>query len=301
MRIKGSLGVIASFWLVAVVLAKVYPVVREGNYIITGCGDHGENAVAVLQQLKAVLDAVLQKSTLRTVYDKFFHGVNPNVVTSLLSNIAIGADIPTDGQPFQPTIVCANPDMPEVAQPWKVCQDPNVIASAHPNNRYVFLCPRFWDMRTVPDARDCVGTLPNGHISVGQMLARTQLTILLHELVDIYLALSPGHAPLKPQVFGLHAVLDLPPDKSSINPANYAFYVATQCTKYEPPESTRPHERILAFDEDASNTTNCADDPLAAFGGCPGVTATDTFTTVTMLPTGSAGSSAAPSAAPPTA
>jgi len=53
------------------------------------------------------------------------------------------------------------------------------------------------------------------------------MTVLLHELVDIYLVSRPGMRPLRSKVFGLSAVIDLPASKSVINPANYVFYVAS--------------------------------------------------------------------------
>lgn len=132
--------------------------------------------------------------------------------------------------------------------------------------------------------------------------------------------------PLQPNINGLHAVLDLPSTKAVINPANYVFYVAStwthelyplmralliwmqstdimaQCTKFNPPESLRPHERILAFDEDLMTTASCIDDPLlAGFGDCPGVKASNSFAVVPSITSGSWGTSTTPTDAPPTA
>ncbi|KAL8627767.1 hypothetical protein Q9189_006536 [Teloschistes chrysophthalmus] len=207
------------------------PAVRSGNYVMSGCGERNGELAALLSRLQQSLYTARQISTKSTVFEKFFHGVNPATVTRILSTIATGGDINFDGQPFEPTIICASSEMPGLADQWGVCQSPSVVASSRPGYRFVFLCPRFWGLlKRVPDALDCVGTLPNGHISVGQGLARTQLSILLHELVTIYIA-SAGLKPLHPQVWALHDVLDLPPTKSYLNPANYAFFVAS--TQYQ--------------------------------------------------------------------
>ncbi len=53
------------------------------------------------------------------------------------------------------------------------------------------------------------------------------MTILLHELVDIQLASMLGMRSLRPKVFELNAVINLPASKSVNNPANYVFYVAS--------------------------------------------------------------------------
>lgn len=181
----------------------------------------------MLSRLKLTLYTALQLSSQSTVFVKFFHGVDPVKVTSILSTIATGTDIATDGQTFEPTIICASSEMPGLAEQWGVCKSPSIVASARPGFRFVFLCSKFWLLpKRVPDSLDCAGTLPNGQISTGQELARTQLTVLLHELVSIYTA-SSGLTPLHPQVYGLRDVLNLPPNKSYLNSANYAFFVAS--------------------------------------------------------------------------
>lgn len=194
---------------------------------MSGCGERNGEIVALLSRLQQSLYTARQISTKSTVFDKFFHGADPAAVTSILSTIANGGDIDTNGQAFQPAIICASSEMPGLADQWGVCQSPSVVASSRPGYRFVFLCSKFWALpKRIPDALDCVGTLPNGQTSVGQGLARTQLSILLHELVTIYIA-SSSLKPLHPQVWALHDVLDLPPTKSYLNPANYAFFVAS--------------------------------------------------------------------------
>lgn len=244
--------------------------VQSGNYLITGCGPKATTIATVLQHLWTGLQTALKTPPTSTAYTKFFSGVDPNVVNTVLAKIALGADVPSNGQSWQPTIICANPDMPQIAAHWDLCQHSIVQGSHQKNTQYVFLCPRIFDLKLVPDATDCVGRRPGGMFSTGQGLARSVMAVLLHELVHMYL--DPKHLPR--DFYGLHAVLDLSPGESVINPPNYVFYVASmyglicivvfvfcaicadgylyrvdimaQCTTFKPPESLRPPERILS-------------------------------------------------------
>ena len=239
-----SIGVLFSFCLVATVFSSKlgnststhpfgetdkhqakYPVVNSGNYVIAGCGDHTNAVIGTLYQLWDGLQLALKTPSTSTVYTKFFNDADPEKVNTIFAKIALGLNLPHHGKQGKPTIVCANPDMPEIAGHWELCQNPKVKASAAPGKHYVFLCPRVLSLKKVPDSEDCVGMLPDGLYSTGHGLAMTQLSILLHELVHIYLGAAPQ---LEPEINGLHAVLDLPASESVINPANYVFYVASR-------------------------------------------------------------------------
>lgn len=299
------------------------PVVQSGNYLIAGCGDKTDTVVTVLQQLWAGLQTALKTPTTGIVYSKFFSGVDPNIVNTVLTNIALGTNVPSNGKTWQPTIICTNPDMPEIANHWNLCQQSVVQGTHQRNTQYVLLCPRIFELKSVPDATDCVGPRANGMLSTGQGLARSVMAILLHELVHMYL--DPQHLPQ--DYYGIHAVLDLPASESVINPPNYVFYVAStsirivissvqhllivptptdimaHCTTFNPPENLRPPERILldggsnttynnsaisAFDVEFTPSTTCANDPLeAGFGDCPGLKASATFTVVAEITSGS--------------
>lgn len=155
--------------------------------------------------------------------------VGSTAVDNILWKIALGADIRRDGEYSQPNIVCANSQLSEVAKQAHVCENPGVQATVIPGYRYVFLCQRILDLPRVPRATDCAGARSGGHVATGQGLARTQMGILLHQLVDVYLASDPGGMkPLKPQIFGLHAALKLPSTQSVVNPANYVFYIMSE-------------------------------------------------------------------------
>jgi len=240
-----------------------------------GCRDRTDGVVALVQQLKDGLEVALRTPSTSVVYDKFFKGFDPTIVNGVLSGIAIGLGMPDKGQQWRPKIFCTNLRMPSFALHWEVCQDRSVCATASPGYQYVFLCQKLFSLKGLPDATDCAGTLTHGLMPTGQRLARTQLTILLHELVDIYLASTPGMRPLSPKVFGLHAVIDLPATESVINPANtcsmlqvrFALLtwakssseliltdIMAQCTRFELTESLKSPEGNHF--KGGSNTTN---------------------------------------------
>ncbi len=59
-----------------------------------GCGDRYEGVEAVVQQLKDGLEVALKTPSTSIVYNKFFKGVDPTVVTGVLLGIAIRLNIP---------------------------------------------------------------------------------------------------------------------------------------------------------------------------------------------------------------
>ena len=76
----------------------------------------------------------------------------------------------------------------------------------------------------VPGPSDCFKRLPNGKFQGGQSLARTQLSVLFHELVHLYL----NQSLIKPEVYLLSDIVNLSPADSVRNPANYVFYLASK-------------------------------------------------------------------------
>lgn len=60
--------------------------------------------------------------------------------------------------------------------------------------------------------------------------------------------------------------------------------VIAGCNKFDPTKSSRPHERLLSLTEDSPSSPDCRDDPLAAFGRCPGVKPTNKFAVMTGIP-----------------
>lgn len=165
-----------------------------------------------------------------TVYSKFFDGADPDIVRTVLTNIALGTNVAMTGLESQPIIICANPDVPVLYPGEAHCKNPEVESlKAGP---YVILCPTLFNpsRKTVPDSNDCVGPLPNGAYSTGQGLARTTMSVLLHELVHIYVPSSNGGRGQPKEYYGIHAVLDLRGNSALNNPANWVFYIASKPT-----------------------------------------------------------------------
>ncbi|KAL8704698.1 MAG: hypothetical protein Q9201_002160 [Fulgogasparrea decipioides] len=274
-----SIGVLASLCLItAAVLSLDEPALATENYLTSGCGDKPDAVVQLVQQLRTGLQFACENHEDTIVYQKFFKGVGSAVVNELLSQIIAGSPIPNNDRLVKPTIVCVKPNLPYL------CRDPRVVATSHPGTQYVYLCPNLMNLKMSPDGSNCVATPHYDLVSTGQGLARTQLTVLLHELVNIYLASRPGFSPLEPEVNGLSAVLALPYTQSVINPANYVFYVANimaKCTNFDPPISVRPPERNLVTNEELPATPGCANDTsLTGFGECPNLKASSTLTVV---------------------
>ena len=201
--------------------------VESGNYLISGCGLHTNTVANLLQQLRGGIQLALQNPATSTVYRKFFAGVDPSLVNGILTKIAQGGDIVVNGRSLHPTIVCANAHLPGIAKQLQACHNTLVQATATLGYQYVILCPWLFNLKAIPEATECVGALGHDFYSTGQGLARNQMGIFLHALVDIYLAATPGFSPSRSKVYNLDAVLDLPSTDSVNNAANYVFYVAS--------------------------------------------------------------------------
>ena len=253
--------------------------VESGNYVISGCGLHTNSVAHLFQQLRGGIQLALQNPATSIVYKKFFAGVNPSLVNGILTKISEGGDIVVGGRSLHPTIVCANAHMPGIAKHLQACHNTLVQATATLGYQYVILCPWLFNLKVIPEATDCVGALGHDFYSTGQGLARNQMGIFLHELVDIYLAATPGFSPSRLKVYNLAAVLDLPSTHSVNNAANYVFYVASmiplvisigcktfklrdvdlmaKCKTFDPPVHRRPPERRLLGNSTQSCYAEC--------------------------------------------
>lgn len=163
------------------------------------------------------------------VFSKFFNGVDPHKVKSVLTGIAAGSSLFLNDQLHRPKIGCSNPDLPEFATSWAYCWQPNppVFAMRLNTTPWVFLCPRVFREPRLPTHDNCVGQPFRGAFSTGQGLGQNQFSHLFHELVHLYLD-GPG---LTPEIYGIWAAIDLPPSESVENPSNYAFYLASRSSR----------------------------------------------------------------------
>ena len=165
-------------------------------------------------------------STPTPVYNAFFGGVDPIVVKGVFERILGGAKISVNGKLMNPSIACVNNQDPA----WKFhlaeCNRvPNTQAFLNlqgPN--YIFLCPHFPSLPTAPVEKDCAKlNQARSRLSYSAIGGGTQFTVLLHELVHMYL----GQPSLPVEVYDVNPAMSLPPSQSAINPENYAFFVGS--------------------------------------------------------------------------
>ena len=209
-----------------------YPVTVSGNYWILGCGSQSATVQYVLQKLDEYIHEAVESidgagPVGTAISRKFFQGVDPNVIKPLLERIATGPNLTLTYQNEQgshhPTIVCANSFMPEIEKFRLHCQGSKRQASWAIGTHFIVVCPRTSSLKLLPEPSDCFKRLRNGKFHGGQSLARTQLSVLFHELVHLYL----NQSFLKPEVYLLSNIVDLSPADSVRNPANYVFYLAS--------------------------------------------------------------------------
>ena len=160
------------------------------------------------------------------VYNAFFGGVDPVVVKGVLERIIAGAKIPFNGKLQNPTIACVNnQDSSWAFQSAECARIPNTQAFINlrqPN--YIFLCSHFPSLPTAPAEKDCAKlNQARSRLSYSAIGGGTQFTVLLHELVHMYL----GQPSLPAEVYDVNPVMSLPPSQSAINPENYAFFVGS--------------------------------------------------------------------------
>ena len=211
-----------------------YPVTVSGNYWILGCGSQSATVQHVLQKLNEYIHEAVESidgagPVGTAISRKFFQGVDPSAIKPLLERIATGPNLTLTYQSKQeshhPTIVCANSFMPEIEKFRLHCQDSKRQASWAVGTHFIVICSRTFSLKMLPKPSDCFKRLRNGKLHGGQSLARTQLSVLFHELVHLYL----NHSFLKPEVYLLSNIVDLSPADSVKNPANYVFYLASEC------------------------------------------------------------------------
>ena len=210
-----------------------YPVTVSGNYWILGCGSQSATIQHLLQKIdqyvQEAVESIDSAGPVGTaVSRKFFEGVDPNMIRPLLERTVTGPNLTltyqNETQSRHPTIVCANSFMPEIEKFWLHCQGSKRQGSWAIGTQFIILCSRTFNLKLLPEPSDCFRRLRNGKYHGGQGLARTQLSVLFHELVHLYL----NQSPLQPEVYRLSDIVDLPPADSVKNPANYVFYLASK-------------------------------------------------------------------------
>ena len=204
--------------------------VTSGNYLIQYCGNYAPIIQKALQNTHASLQqAIASMDPTSPVYKAFLNGVDANDVKALFGQISAGANIELpNGHLARPTIVCINNHMEPL---WSECKQGHRSASAAENTQWIFLCPIFWlVLLPAPLSFHC-GSVDSTSKSIeGPDMTQTQYTVLVHELVHLYL----GKAKLKPEVYHINDCLALPASQAAINPQNYALYAASKSPHLQP-------------------------------------------------------------------
>lgn len=205
----------------------------SGNYRIVYCGQHSYRLVSLLHSIWATIQEALEAMDSAgpaggtPLYNTFFQGVDPARVMAVLERIAVGASVHALRGAGNPTIVCDNANVPDVVGSDAHAECATVrglIALWVEQSNTVFLCARYLAMnRLEPEPRHCVGYLPGGRYTTGILLAETQWSVLLHELVHLYLNVPA----LKNEARGIFAATDLSPEQAAINPSSYVFFLAS--------------------------------------------------------------------------
>lgn len=201
----------------------------SGNYLIYGCGSLGDAIKGLLEHTHSRLEEAIEALDAGgplgrpPAYTAFFHSASPDLVAGVLKRIVAGANITVEGREWRPTIVCSNPTDPALLDSWQRCQKTNAHAF-HDGHQNVYICPSSIRMKAYPDSRDCARhPVAKGVMATGQGLVRTLFSILLHELVHLYL----GRPGLRPEVYGIFGCLELGANEAVINSGSYAFYIAS--------------------------------------------------------------------------
>ncbi|MCJ1421762.1 hypothetical protein MMC32_008129 [Xylographa parallela] len=201
------------------------------KYILYKCYDQNGAMETLLLQIFSGLNNAIESinsmgSTPTPVYNAFFGGVDPAVVKGVFERILAGAKISVNGQPRNPSIACVNKQDPSwnfhVAECNRIPNTQAFVNLEGPN--YIFLCPHFPSLPTAPVEKDCAKlNQARSRLSYSRIGGGTQYTVLLHELVHMYL----GQSSLAVEVYDVNPAMSLPPSQAAINPENYAFFVGS--------------------------------------------------------------------------
>lgn len=201
---------------------------NAGNYAIYACGTHTDTIKALLEQTKSSLQEAIASTHSTAIlgnnpYKAFFRDVDPSVVINILSKVIAGPSIPVLSKLYHPTIVCVNDVTPGLKEQWDLCRMDRVKAMSSRKSQFVYLCPDFLELKAQPDSSDCGSVVAERTQIQNSHIEHTQYTILVHELVHMYLEAPNPEL----EVYGVNICMRLGRTVSVINPSNYAFYVGS--------------------------------------------------------------------------
>ena len=141
--------------------------------------------------------------------------------------------------PSAPRFACVTPSTIKQYKflkidPWKYCIQPGEGAAFYwSGSSYLFLCPRFWinDIAPIPQKDTCPSVVRNQFLGSGEVLGVYMTYMVIHEMVHFYLGqYSLGPFTYPPETYLINECVALDPSHSALNPQNYQYYVASQCS-----------------------------------------------------------------------
>ena len=96
------------------------------------------------------------------------------------------------------------------------------------------LCPRFFTYKLQPERRTCfaLDRAANRFKSLGGAVQLTQVYVLLHELVHIYVGAAVDQRAIKGEAMSVQDCWGMAGKYARFSPSNYAFYVNSKFVSY---------------------------------------------------------------------
>ncbi|KAL8640516.1 MAG: hypothetical protein Q9228_002572 [Teloschistes exilis] len=134
----------------------------------------------------------------------------------------------------QPEFVCVDentqgryPRLP--TDPYQTCRFMAVFGLWMRGFKYIFICPKFFNLPIAPSVRHCPRVIDNEFERKGYLLADYQKYILIHEMIHFYLGQSSLGWESKPvERYKLNECVNFDAKNSLRNPMNYQYYVASK-------------------------------------------------------------------------
>lgn len=208
----------------------------SGKYQISNCGDTAVKVQELLEHIDPMLQAVLRDLDTGIAsnhgYSAIFrdHTVLP-FVRQQFQDIASANPRPVEtNQSIEvrsPILVCVPPNdpAPDTSQFKSHCVDspahtPATYISKSP---YIVLCPKFFDMKPMPEGSDCPSTTQKNTFR-GPHLFANQYGALIRQFARFQL----GPLDLAPEVVDPNEMVKLTAERARRNAKSYALYAASK-------------------------------------------------------------------------
>lgn len=216
------------------IIHRGYPIIECGS---TETGGLAEHIIALIDIMHNNLFLVMRETTkgkrsqygfsdlwktdewipVRDLYEKMYN--NEPIEGAFQQYNAVASN--------RPVFICIQPHNSATWAPYNVCrQELRLRAFQQPESpNLIGICPSFWALPASPPRAFCPY---KGRITaeyVGTALQLNQQSILIHQLVKIYL----NRTILSPESFTLADTLKLTPEEASRNPSTWAYWYSCRC------------------------------------------------------------------------